>query len=371
MNKKNGKPLYLSAVQIEKRFNIFRTALAACVAILFCFFLILLSSKAPGKDIITFLTAPLSSFNRFCTLLIKLSPLLFTSCATCILFAADTPNCSVESAFYIGSIAATSVGVLEGIPGFIHFPLMVLAGVAGASIVLLIPSMLNYFFNANILVTSLMLNYVCNYLGNYLVTGPMRDPTAGYEATKRIATAARLPKFISSGASQVHIGLLIGLVVVLVAWFLLYKSKFGYESRTVGTNKEFALFSGINIRNVIISGSVVAGIMTGLGSACEISGFYDRLRWVASPGYGWDAVMIATLARNNPALVIPASIFVAYIRTSADILNISSVVPPEVVEIAQQVVIVLIAAKGLLSGVEKRTIVRNANKQIAYEKEEA
>ena len=359
MNKKNGKPLYLSAVQIEKRFNIFRTALAACVAILFCFFLILLSSKAPGKDIITFLTAPLSSFNRFCTLLIKLSPLLFTSCATCILFAADTPNCSVESAFYIGSIAATSVGVLEGIPGFIHFPLMVLAGVAGASIVLLIPSLLNYFFNANILVTSLMLNYVCNYLGNYLVTGPMRDPTAGYEATKRIATAARLPKFISSGASQVHIGLLIGLVVVLVAWFLLYKSKFGYESRTVGTNREFALFSG------------VAGIMTGLGSACEISGFYDRLRWVASPGYGWDAVMIATLARNNPALVIPASTFVAYIRTSADILNISSVVPPEVVEVAQQVVIVLIAAKGLLSSVEKRTIVKNANKQIAYEKEEA
>lgn len=111
--------------------------------------------------------------------------------------------------------------------------------------------------------------------------------------------------------------------------------------------------------------------MTGLGSACEISGFYDRLRWVASPGYGWDAIMIATLARNNPALVIPASMFVAYIRTSADILNISSVVPPEVVEIAQQVVIVLIAAKGLLSSVEKRTIVKNANKQIAYEKEEA
>lgn len=205
MNKKNGKPLYFSAVQIEKRFNIFRTALAACVAILFCFFLILLSSKAPGKDIITFLTAPLSSFNRFCTLLIKLSPLLFTSCATCILFAADTPNCSVESAFYIGSIAATSVGVLEGIPGFIHFPLMVLAGVAGASIVLLIPSMLNYFFNANILVTSLMLNYVCNYLGNYLVTAPCGTPppaTRPPSALLRLhgcpsSSAAVLPRSIS------------------------------------------------------------------------------------------------------------------------------------------------------------------------------
>lgn len=371
MPKNTSKPQYLSAVQIEKRFNIYRTAMAALVAVLFCFFLILLSSKVPEKDIATFLTAPLSSFNRFCTFLIKLSPLLFTSCATCILFSADTPNCSVETAFFMGSIAATAVGVVEGIPSAIHFPLMALVGIVGATVVLLIPSLLNYLFNANILVTSLMLNYVCNYFGNYLVTGPMRDPTAGYEASYRLATTARLPKFINQGAAQVHIGLLIGFVVVIIAWFLLYKSKFGYESRTVGTNKDFARFSGINIRNIIISGSVVAGIITGLGSACEISGFYDRLRWQTSPGYGWDAVMIATLARNNPALVIPASMFVAYIRTSADILNISSVVPPEVVEIAQQVVIVLIAAKGLLSGVEKKTIVKNTNKQIACEKEEA
>ena len=371
MNKKNNRLPYLTAVQIEKRFSVYRTLLAAGVAILFCFLLIFLSSKNPGADIVTFLTAPLSSFSRFCTMLVKLSPLLFTSCATCILFAADTPNCSVETAFYMGAVAATAVGTLEGIPAGLHFVLMALTGAAASTVVLLIPSLLNYFFNANILVSSLMLNYVLNYLGNYLVTGPMRDPTAGYEATKRIAQGARLPKFISDGAAQVHIGLLIGLLVVVVAWFLLYKSNFGYESRTVGANRAFAKFSGINIPKVIIMGAVIAGSMTGLGAACEISGFYDRLRWVASPGYGWDAVMIATLAYNNPKVVIPAALFVAYIRTSADMLNISSVVPPEVVEIAQQVVIVMIAAKGLLKGIEKRNIVRNANKQMAYEKEEA
>lgn len=370
MLKKKNQVQYLSAVQIEKRFNLTRTLLAACVAILFCFVLILFSSKNPAKDIVTFMTAPVSSFNRFCTLLIKMSPLLFTSCATCVLFSADIPNCSVESAFYLGGVFATAVGIMDGIHPAFHFLLMALAGMVGATIVLMIPSLLNYLFDANILVTSLMLNYVVNYLCNYLVTGPMRDPTAGYEATAQIAAAARLPKFINVGASKVHIGLLIGLVVVAVAWFLLYKSKFGYESRTVGTNRAFAKFSGINVRGVIIAGAVVAGMMTGLGSACEISGFYDRLRWVASPGYGWDAIMIATLAYNNPVLVIPASLFVAYIRTSADILNISSTVPPEVVEIVQQVVIVLIAAKGLLRGMEKRAIVKNANKQIASVSEE-
>lgn len=370
MNKKKEKLPYLSAIEVEKRFSMIRTVMAAGVAILFCFLLIFLSSKNPSQDIITFLTAPVSSFNRFCTFLIKLSPLLFASCATCILFSADTPNCSVETAFFMGAIWATGIGTIQGIPPVLHFLLMALAGMVGASIVLLIPSLLNYTFNANILVCSLMLNYIINLLGNYLVTGPMRDPTAGWEASAKIATTAKLPKFINQGAAQVHIGLLIGLAVVVVAWFLLYKSKFGYESRTVGSNRSFAKFSGINIGKVVVMGSVVAGAMAGLGAACEISGYYDRLQWNTSPGYGWDAIMIATLAHNNPKFVIPAAMFVAYIRTSADILNITSVVPIEVVEIAQQVVIVMIAARGLLSAVEKKSIVKNAKKQMAYVKEE-
>lgn len=359
------KQAYLSAVQVEKRFDFLRTFLAAVVALLFCFLMIALSSKNPGQDIVTFLTAPLSSFNRFCTFLIKLSPLLFASCAICVLFAADTPNLSVESAFFMGAIAATAVGVLDGIPPVLHFLLMALAGAAGASIVLLIPALLNHMFNANILVCSLMLNYVLNYLGNYLVTGPMRDPNAGWEASYKIAQSAKLPKFINIGSAQVHIGLLIGVAVVVVAWFLLYKSNFGYESRTVGANRAFAKFSGINIGKVVVMGSVAAGVMAGLGSACEIAGYYDRLQWNTSPGYGWDAVMIATLAHNNPKFVIPAAMFVAYVRTSADVLNITSVVPIEVVEIAQQVVIVMIAARGLMRGFEKRAVIRNAQKQMA------
>ena len=116
MNKKKEKLPYLSAIEVEKQFSIIRTAMAAGIAILFCFVLIILSSKNPSQDIITFLTAPVSSFNRFCTFLIKLSPLLFTSCATCILFSADTPNCSVETAFFMGAISATAIGTIQGIP---------------------------------------------------------------------------------------------------------------------------------------------------------------------------------------------------------------------------------------------------------------
>ena len=152
MNKKKN---YLTADQVEKRFSAIRTIVAAGVAILFCFFMIALSSKNLGTDIITFLTAPVSSLNRFCTFLLKMSPILFTSCAICILFSANIPNLAVEGAFFIGAIASTTVAVVEGIPPVLHFVLMALVGAAASTAVLLIPAVLQQKFNANIMVTSL------------------------------------------------------------------------------------------------------------------------------------------------------------------------------------------------------------------------
>ena len=333
--------------------------------------MILFSSKNPGTDIITFLTAPLSSVNRVCTFLIKMSPILFTSCAICLMFSANIPNLAVEGAFFIGAIASSVVGVRSGFPPVLHYLLMAAAGALAASVVLLIPAFLSYKFNANILVTSLMLNYVCTYLGTYLIKGPLRDPSAGFEATYPIQDTAKLPKFISIKGSEVHAGLLIGVAMVIITWIILYKTNFGYQCRTVGANSSFAKFSGISLGKVLIIGSLIAGIITGVGGASEVSGYYARLQWTASPGYGWDGIMVATLAQNNPQYAIFAAAFLAYVRTSADVLNITSVVPIEIVQIAQQVVIVMIAAKGLLYGFEKKTIVRNAQKQMQSYKEEA
>ncbi len=367
----NNAKKFLTAYQIEKRFSAIRTITAAVVAMLFCFFMIMLSSKNPGVDIITFLTAPVSSLNRFCTFLIKMSPILFTSAAICILFAADTPNLAVEGAFFIGAVASTVIGVMDGIPPVLHFILMALVGGIAAAAVLLIPAVLSLKFKANMVVSSLMLNYVCTYLGFYLLKGPLRDPAAGYEASYLIQDSAKLSKFIKVGGAEVHTGILIGMVLVGLTWVLLYKTNFGYQSRTVGSNPSFAKFSGINVGKVVIVGSILAGLVTGIGGAAEVSGYYKRLQWLASPGYGWDGIMIATLARNNPKYVIFASAFLAYVRTSADILNITSVIPIEIVQIAQQVVIVMIAARGLLHGFEKKTIVKNAQKQMQSISEEA
>ncbi len=367
MAKKKGQ---VTTTQIEQQFTIIRAVLAIVISILFCFLLIFISSDKPMTDIVTFMIAPLTSASRFAQLLIKMSPLLFTALAVCVLFSANTANLAVEGAFYMAAFASASISVLENfLPAPFHFIVAALVGCLGAIIVLLIPAVLELKFNANIVVCSLMMNYILTSLGNYLITGPMRDQGYSKEATKVIASSAKLPIIFNAGGQKVHLGIVIGIVCCVIAWFIIYKTNFGYEARTVGQNPEFARFSGINVGKVIVLGSLIAAIFCGLGATSEINGYYRRMEWDNPTGYGWDGIMIAILAGNNPLLVIPGAAFLAYIRTSADVLNMTSNIPVEIVNVVQQVVIVMIAAKGLLSKSMNKAIVANAKRNAEIQAE--
>lgn len=368
MNKKQG---YVSTTQIEKRFNLIRTALAIVISLLFCFLLIVISSKQPLQDIVTFMIAPLTSPSRFAMMLLKMCPLLFTSLAVCILFSANTANLAVEGAFYAGALASSTVSVLQNfLPAPLHFVVAAVVGCLGAMAVLMIPAVLEIKFNANIVVCSLMLNYIMNYFGNYLICGPLREPGFSKEATRLIADSAKLPVLLNIGGQKLHLGIVIGIVCCIVGWFIIYKMKFGYEARTVGQNPNFAKFSGINVSKVIIIGSALAAIFCGIGATAEINGYYRRLEWEASVGYGWDGIMVAILAGNNPLFCIPGALFLAYIRTSADVLNMTSNIPIEIANVVQQVVIIMIAAKGLLDKPQQKAIIANAKKQAEAQKNE-
>lgn len=359
------KANFVSSTTIEKRYALLRALLAVVISILFCFLLILISSETPFADIVTFITAPVSTKARFYQMLIKMSPIIFTALAVCVLFSADTANLAVEGAFYAGALASCQISIIENfLPAPLHFMVAALCGAIGSALVLLIPSFLELKFNANIVVCSLMLNYVINNLGNYLICGPWNDPYCTREATKEIAASAKLPIILSAQGLKVHAGIIIGIVLCFVTWFIIYKTKFGYESRTCGKNANFAKFSGINAAKVVIVGSIIAGVLCGVGATSEINGYYKRMDWDKSVGYGWDGIMIACLAGNNPLLCIPGSLFLAYVRTSADVLNLTSNTPVEMINIVQQVVIIMIAAKNLLSKSQQKAIVANAKKRV-------
>ena len=352
----------LKKESIEKRFSLLRTFMAIIISLAIAFVLIYAVSDKPFKDFMTLLIGPLKSVNNLMTIVTKAIPLLFTGTAICLVNRCGQINIAAEGSFFAGAVAATAVAIIPGIPPVVHFILCFIAAMLVGSIFMGIPSILHVKYNAVTIVSSLMINYVALFLGLYIILNPLRDGSAGFEASYPFAQTATLPKLFSG--SRIHIGLIIGLMVVLIGHIILNKTTFGVQIRTIGTNDKFARYSGMPISKTIVLTSIIAGMMAGLGGACEVLGNYPRFVYTGFTNHGWDGVMLAVLCYNQPKFMPLAAMFLAYIRTSADALNFTSSIPPEIVNIIQGIIIIFIASERFLSVWKHSVIVKNAEKQL-------
>lgn len=360
MNKK------MSVRQLETVFSFVRTALAVIIALAIAYVLILTVSNNPTKDFTTLLIGPLKNTSRMISVVSKMIPLLFTGTAVCLIYSCGQINIAAEGAFFAGCVASTIIGIIPGIPPVIHIPLCLAAGALAGAIVMGIPGLLHIKYNVVTIVAALMMNYVALYGGLYIILNPLRDPAAGFEASYLFSESARLPSLLMD--ERIHLGLLIGLIVVGLCYVILYKTPFGQSIRTIGANQKFARYSGIPVGRTILGASLLAGAFAGLGGTVETLGNYQRFMYSGFTNHGWDGIMLAVLCRNNPKYMVLAALFLAYLNTSADALNFTSKIPPEIISVIQAIIIVFIAAERFLAGWEHRAIVSNSKKEIALEK---
>lgn len=356
----------MTAKQIEMMFSIIRTLLAITIALVFAFFLISTVSDNLTKDFTTLLIGPLTNSSRITTIFSKMIPLLFTGVAVSLIYSAGQINIAAEGAFFAGCVASTVVALLEGIPAPIHIILCLLAGAITGAIIMVIPAIMHVRYNVVTIVSSLMMNYVALYGGLYIILNPLRDPSAGFEASFPFAESAILPRIL--GSDRLHIGLLIGFAVVILSSIILFNRPFGFSIRTVGANKKFANYSGIPVNKTIVLTSVLAGAIAGMGGTVETLGNYSRFVYSGFTNHGWDGIMLAVLCRNNPKAIPFAAFFLAYLKTSADVLNLTSKIPPEIISIIQAIIIIFIAAERFLAGWEHKKIVANSQKGMVLQK---
>lgn len=125
-----------------------------------------------------------------------------------------------------------------------------------------------------------------------------------------------------------------------------------------GENKNFAKYSGIGVTGTILLSQIIGGAIAGLGGAAYMMGSQQRFNWEWRSGYGWDGLIIAIIARNNPKFVPVGAFLLAYLRIGSDIMSRGTDVQNEVVSIIQGVIIILIAATGFLAGYKKKLTVK-------------
>jgi simple sugar transport system permease protein len=269
-----------------------------------------------------------------------------------------------EGAFLIGANLCTWFAVtheaMSGLPLMVAcFIVAIVSGIAAA----IIPAVLKVKFRANEVVSSIMMNYVILKLSDYFFYYYFRDVPSGQQASYPIPKRTKLPKLIPG--LRLHAGVIIGLAVCFIAYLFVYRTKWGYQVRMTGANANFAKYSGISVLGVALSTQLIGGGIAGLGGAVEILGRYDRFIWFGTqPGFGFDGVLVGVLAKNNPLLVPIAAMFLAYMRTGADVMNRASDVPVEFVDVVQGLIILFVAAEMFMAKYKHKLIVNNAKKQL-------
>ena len=144
------------------------------------------------------------------------------------------------------------------------------------------------------------------------------------------------------------IALFIAVVAVIAVWFLMARTPLGYEIRVIGANLRFAEYGGINTKRTIALSFAVSGLLAGLAGAQLATGLVKQLTLGISVGVGFEGIVVALLARNNPLAVPIAGLFYGYLRTGAQIMERSSDVTREVVLIIQAIIILMITAERVL-----------------------
>lgn len=342
--------------RIESRFEVLRTAVAILISIAIILLLVTFLSDDPLDAVQQMFIGPLTSIRRFGNVIEAAIPLMFTGLAITITFSANRFNLISDSTFHFGGIVAIVLALFSPFPPLVTVILILIASAIVEGLIGSVPALLEKKFNASVLVNSLMLNYVVGHLANYFFNNVVRDPSSSFLQSYKLPEGVNLGELIPR--TRVHWGLIIVLVLIVIAYIVMYKTKWGYALRSTGMNENFAKYSGINVSLVTIMAQVIGAAIAGLGGAVEILGIYDSYQWTESPGFGFDGVIIATLARNNPGYVPLAAFFLAYIRTGADILNRTTDIPAEIVSVLQAVIIVLIASQAFLSNWKQKQIIK-------------
>jgi simple sugar transport system permease protein len=304
--------------------------------------------KDPARSLYTYFVAPLASPTARPELLVKAAPLVLIAVGLSLGFRANVWNIGAEGQYTLGAIAGGGIALwFPESESPLLLPAMIVAGALGGMAWAAIPAFLRTRFNANEILTSLMLTYVAQQLLIYLVVGPWKDPEGyGFPQSRLFQEAATLPILVPE--TRIHLGVLAALVTVGLGWLVLAKSPIGFQLKVIGEAPRAARYAGFDERRLVWLLLLTSGGLAGLAGLFEVAGPVGQLTPSISPGYGFIAIIVAFLGRLNPLGVLVAGLALALSYLGGEAAQIELGMPNAVTGIFQGILLFFLLGCDLL-----------------------
>lgn len=287
------------------------------------------------------------SRNSFLTTLSYATPLILSGLAFAVAKQANIMNLGGEGQIYVGAMTAAVVGTLfPGLPKIIYVPLVLLAAFAASGLYGGIAGFLDVKFGSNIVIVTIMLNYIAQNFCGYLVASPLRADESTLQ-TALISDNAVIGRIFPD--HQLSAVFFMAVAAAVIIALVIKYTKFGFHMRTVGFNRLAAETAGINYKTVTVISMFLSAGIAGLCGAGQIMGVHYRFIDNFSSGYGFEGIAVAALAANHPVAILVSGILFGGLKAGAMSVNRVANIPMDYILIIQALVIVFIAAPKLIS----------------------
>jgi ABC-type uncharacterized transport system permease subunit len=302
------------------------------------------------------------------------TPLIFSALAVAIAFKAGMFNIGVEGQYFVAMVAASAVALAVELPAVIHLPLVILAAVAGAVVWALIPAILKVKTGAHEVVTTIMMNGIAVSLVAWALLHPLRTSQQGLIdlRTDKFPESALVPNLGSTFGLEeilprsVHLTWLfpVALLAAFLVWFVLYRSRLGFETRAVGSAPGAAEAGGVSIGATQIKVFAISGALAGFVGLNHLLGDAGFLGVNYETQLGFTGIAVAFLGRNNPLGIVFASIGLGILNRGEDGLALETSLPREIVIILEGILILSVV---VAYEITRRIVFRRRQREVRAE----
>jgi general nucleoside transport system permease protein len=293
--------------------------------------------------------------------------LTFSALAVAVAFRAGMFNIGVEGQYIVAMMTASAAAVtLDGIlPGYTLLLAVILAAVVGSTLWAAVPAVLKVRTGAHEVVTTIMMNGIALSLVAWALLNPLKSPEGGLIdlRTDRFVENAMVPTIGESlGIEEtippsVHLSwlFLVALIACAVVWFLLYRTRLGYEVRAVGSSAGSAEAGGVSIGATQIKIFLISGVLAGfvgLNHLLVEQGFFGS---TYQQFLGFEGIAVAFLGRNSPIGIPLAAILLGMLRRGQDGVAVTTDLPEEILVILEGVLILSVV---IAYGIATRLLAR-------------
>ncbi len=258
------------------------------------------------------------------------TPIMLTGLSVGFAFKTGLFNIGASGQYIVGAFAAVMIGIYGDVLGPFQWVVALVAAFAAGGLWALLTGVLKAYLNVHEVITSIMMNYIGMYMVNALVFEFAYDSLKNQSLP--VDKTAVIPKMGLDNVfpgSSINGGIIIAVLAALLIYIILNKTKFGYELKACGYNKDASRFAGINEKRTIVLSMAIAGALAGLGGGIAyLAGagkHIEVLDVLAADGF--TGISVALLGLSNPIGIIFSGIFIAYITVGGFYLQLFNFVP--------------------------------------------